>query len=232
MRLTIQQQEQVLLQVAAHKHQTYTTDIHIANGFVLNNFIVLPNVLRPEVMSALQLAQWLYSNKNLYQRKRVIDVGCGTGIQGIVVALRGAEKVTCTDIAPEAVENTRSNINAHALQKTIAATYGDLFQNITHKADVIIFNHPFFSDGPLSEQINTVPSQIHRGLLIHRFLENAKQFLLSNGCIIMPYYHFAGPINDPGVQAPLHGFKVKRKWHKNIQTGLQKGWHSIYEISL
>lgn len=41
--------------------------------------------------------------------KRVVDAGCGTGVLGILAALRGASEVLAYDVDPWSVENTRHN---------------------------------------------------------------------------------------------------------------------------
>lgn len=233
MKLTSKQKKQVALQLKAHEHSEYKTNIDIVGGLVLKDFKVIPNVLRPELMSAMQLTQWLCLNNGLYKDKLVIDMGSETGIQGIVMALCGAKNVICSDISKDAIKNTKLNIKNYKLQNKIKVIESDLFTNIKiQKFDVIVFNHPFFSDGSMKEQLNVDFKVLERGSLIHRFFEDAKRFLKNDSLIIMPYFHIAGPINDPAVQAPKHGYEVKEKYNMNVTVGLQKGPVSIYEIRL
>lgn len=230
--LNAEQKQQVKKQVLAHKHSAYKVDIPLAEEVILKDFIVLPKILRPEVMSALQLAQWLYFNNGVYLHKKVIDMGCGSGIQGIVAGLYGASNVIFSDISLDAVSNTKQNIQQYHLETKSKAVLGNLFESIREKVDVVIFNHPFFSDGPMEEQISIPPENLNRGELIHRFLSDAKKFLSPGGKIIMPYYHLAGTINDPGIQAIKHSYIIDRRWHMNITTGVQSGLHSIYVLTV
>lgn len=46
---------------------------------------------------------------------RVLDVGCGSGVLGILAARRGADAVTAIDIADAAVEATRQNASANSV---------------------------------------------------------------------------------------------------------------------
>lgn len=232
MLLNTKQQRQVELQIAAHKHNKYVTDLELTKGVTLAKFTVFPKVLRPEIMSALQLAQWLYFNNGLYLHKTVIDMGCGSGIQGIVAGLYGASSILFSDISLDAVSNTKQNIKQYRLEAKSKVVLGDLFESIRDKVDLVIFNHPFFSDGPMEEQISIPPENLNRGQLIHRFLDDAKNFLLPSGKIAMPYYHLAGTINDPGVQAIKHGYTIDKRWHMSITTGIQRGLHSIYVLTL
>jgi release factor glutamine methyltransferase len=231
MKLSPQQKKQVALQLRAHSHDKYRSNITIAGGLVLSKFLVLPNVLRPEVMSAMQLAQWLYFNNTIYKNKSVMDMGSGTGIQGIIMALCGAKKVTFSDISKDAVGNTQQNVRKYRKLTKIEVYEGDLFCNIpAQKFDLIVFNHPFFSDGSMREQLNADFAKLKRGRLIHRFFAEAKSFLKKDGFIVMPYFHMAGQINDPAVQAPKHGYLVKERYSMKVTIGLQKGDISIYEI--
>jgi release factor glutamine methyltransferase len=233
MKLNQKQKKQVALQLKAHAHSEYKADVSIIGGLTLKNFSVIPNILRPEIMNALQLAQWLCLNNGLYKNKSVIDIGTGTGIQGIVMAMCGAKKIICSDISKDATKNANINIKKYKLSNKIKVIESDLFQRIkSQKFDLIVFNHPFFSDGSMEEQLSTSFSLLERGNLIHRFFTDAKKFLKKDGLIVMPYYHLAGPINDPAVQAPKNGYKVLEKFNMNVTTGLQKGSVSIYEIRL
>lgn len=233
MQLTPKQKKQVALQLKAHGHSEYKTNMTIAGGLILDNFRVIPNVLRPELMSAMQLAQWLCLNNGLYKGKSVIDIGSGTGIQGIIMAMCGAKRVICSDISQDAVTNTKLNVKNYKLLSKIRIVESDLFKNISvQKFDIIVFNHPFFSDSSMREQLNADFAMLERGSLIHRFFEDAKRFLKKDSLIVMPYFHVAGPINDPAIQAPKHGYEVKEKYCMKVTSGLQKGLVSIYEIRL
>lgn len=230
MKLTAEQSRQMAKQVRAHRHAAYSTDIEIGAGLVLRDFHVSSNVLRPEMMSALQLAQWLLFNNGLYTGKAVLDLGCGTGIQGIVMGLCGARKIVFADIAPEAVANTQRNIARYRLEGKSNVFSSDLFEAIRGTFDVIVFNHPFFSDGTMQEQISVPVKKISRGRLIHRFLVEAKKFLRPKGVIVMPYYLIAGPANHPGIQAKKHGYMVTEAFSMNVTTGIQRGPVSIFVL--
>lgn len=230
MKLNPKQKRQMTKQVVAHKHAAYSTDIEIGAGLVLKKFKVFKNVLRPEIMSALQLAKWLLFNNGLYKNKVVLDMGCGTGIQGIVMALCGARKAVLSDVAVDAVENSVFNVARYGLKNKIDVKNGDLFENIKGKFDVIVFNHPFFSDGTMQEQIFVPIKMIDRGRLIHRFLDEAKSFLRPGGLIVMPYYLIAGPINHPGIQGAKHGYAVSEPFTFDVKTGIQRGRVSIFTL--
>jgi methylase of polypeptide subunit release factors len=224
------QKKQLNFQTPKMQHEDYFTNIELASPVFLKNFFIKKGVLPPEKVTALYLAKWLYFNNGLYYKKKVLDIGCGTGIQGIVMGLFGAKKVIFSDISKKAILNTTQNINEYGLNKKSKIIVGDLFENIKTKFDVIVFNHPFFSE-IISEDLIALATQ-EKGDLIHRFLETSKQYLNLNGIIIMPYFQIAGKNNDPFVQAPKHGFLVKRIFYNKIHTELHKGRASICILRL
>lgn len=224
------QNQQVVHQLKVHRHKKYKIDIKLAEDYVLRGFIVEPTVLRPEVMTALHLARYLFFNNGLYMGQRVIDMGCGSGIQGIVMALRGAEHVIFSDISSVAVKNTRENIKKLRLSARSTVLQGDLFKKVRGKAKVIVFNHPFFPARPEAENPFT-RAILDPGELIHRFFKEARRHLETRATIVMPYFHLAGPVNDPSRQALKHGYKVTKKFSAIVKSGIQRGKISIFEIT-
>jgi ribosomal protein L11 methyltransferase len=58
--------------------------------------------------------------------KRVLDVGCGSGILGIAAALLGAASVLGVDTDPIAVQATQANAALNGLQEKVAARRGSV----------------------------------------------------------------------------------------------------------
>lgn len=230
--LSDDQRRQVLNQLEKHGGiGRHTAEIVFSEGGRLHDFAVYPEVLRPIGMVSFYLASYLYKEKQWYAGKSALDIGCGSGIQGITMAVGGAKEIIMADISPQAVANTKENIERFRLSNKARVIQSDLFENIQDTADVIVFNHPFFP----AEPIKGVPlsiSMLDSGKLIHRFLEDSKSHLRAGGCIIMPYLQSAGETNDPEIQAPKHGFKVSVVFRQNGYTGWQKGLISIYHLEL
>ncbi|MEM6732263.1 MAG: methyltransferase [Myxococcota bacterium] len=87
----------------------------------------------------------------------VLDMGCGTGVLGVIAALRGAERVVLADMSPDAVTNARANVALHGLEERCEVVESDLFERLGNQCfDLVIFNMPFLDgDGviefPVSE---------------------------------------------------------------------------------
>lgn len=74
------------------------------------------------------------------QGKRVLEVGCGSGLLSIIAAKKGAD-VTAVDINPEAVAIAKTNAETSGVR--IQAFQSDLFSNVKGQFDLIIFNPPY-----------------------------------------------------------------------------------------
>src|SRR3989338_2051680 len=107
MNLTSEQANQIRKQLEQHQHKSYSVNIPLAPKHTLRKFSVHEGVFRPDVTSAIYLARWLFYNNGKHAGKTVFDIGCGSGLQGIVAGVHGASYVISSDISEIAVENTR-----------------------------------------------------------------------------------------------------------------------------
>jgi len=229
MALNPAQARQIEKQLQEHTHSDYTVDLRLSKGVVLKDFSVHAGVMRPERMTSVLLARFLLENKKIYHGKVAMDIGCGSGIQGVTMAAGGAKTVMLSDISAEAVANSEENVKKYHLETTAQVLRSDLFGAICVKADAIIFNHPFFPDSAQG-RAPVARTMLDAGELIHRFLKDAKGFLTGGGRIIMPFFHLAGETNDPSVQGPKHGYKVRELSYIIELEGLQRGDISINEL--
>jgi len=219
------QQEVIEYNIKEHKNSLYKIDLFLSKKKILKDYVVHPGVLRPEKMSALSLAQWLFSHKSLYENKIVLDLGCGTGIQGIAMAMGGAKKIIFSDISLKAIKNTKENVKKFKLTKKSKIYAGDLFEKVQEKVDLIVFNHPFVISKK-KESGTIMNSVIGKKDLMFHFFNDAKKHLKKGGSIIMPYNIPSGKAGDPGIQGPKYGFNViyfckvylydSKKWEDTI----------------
>jgi len=128
----------------------------------------------------------------------VLDMGCGTGVFGILALLRGARSALLADKSPAAIVNARANVELHALEDRCEVVSSDLYDEIDreiHKRRfaVIYSNLPFlWAERPISERFgpfspDTVPESYayYDGayLTIERFFLAAPDYLTPDGCI-------------------------------------------------
>jgi|LGVF01.1.fsa_nt_gb ribosomal protein L11 methyltransferase len=70
----------------------------------------------------------------------VYDIGCGSGILGIVAAKSGAKKVIGVDYSDVACVTAVENVKMNEVAEKVEIIHGNLTDDITGKADVLIAN--------------------------------------------------------------------------------------------
>jgi S-methylmethionine-dependent homocysteine/selenocysteine methylase len=84
-----------------------------------------PGVVAP---SNASLMAWRYLyDQAIGAHQRCLDVGCGTGILGIQLALNGASHVRAIDIDERAVRNTETNAHRNGVGERMTAARIDIF---------------------------------------------------------------------------------------------------------
>jgi hypothetical protein len=225
--LTQRQNNQLIRQLSSHLFKSILKlDIPVSKELLLKNFLVFSGVMRPDIMSSLVLAKYLFTRREIYANKSVLDMGCGSGIQGIVMAMAGAKHVYFSDNSVPALKNTNANVRRFRLIQKSSIIGSDLFSGFMPRVEIVVFNHPFFAARPFSS-IPTSASMMDSGGLIKRFFRQVK--FCNPEMIIMPFYHLAGNINNPQVQAPRFDFKVSCLVRSH-GIGLQRGKVAIYAI--
>lgn len=73
------------------------------------------------------------------RERRCLDIGCGTGLQTIQLALNGAEHVHGIDLDPDAVALTMTNAFRNGVSECVTASTADLFAWVPEERyDVIV----------------------------------------------------------------------------------------------
>jgi len=147
-------------------------------------FHVWENVYEPAEDSFL-FAENLLANEG----EKVLDVGTGCGMLGIIAA-REASEVGAVDINPYAVRCAIENARLNGVAAKISFIQGDLFTPLRQRAkfDVILFNAPYL---PLEhEEKNSWLVRAWSGgaggrQLIDRFIYEAPKYLERNGRILL-----------------------------------------------
>ena len=102
-------------------------------------FVVDENVYEPAEDSFL-----FAENLDVKESERVLDMGTGCGILGIL-AVKKASMVVALDVNPYAVRCAKENAQLNQVRNKMAFVQGDLFTSLNkeEKFDVILFNAPY-----------------------------------------------------------------------------------------
>ncbi len=169
-----------------HKHFYDKEQEIIYRGFRL---VVFPNVFVPRQISKIEGV----SPKNIlmYRDKKVLDMGSGTGIQGIIAHQAGEREVVAVDINPWACGNTNENFKKYSVTKS-KVIESDLFQNIFEKFDSIVAYLPSI-DAPVNE-LREKAIYDPGFNTFRRFLQVAKNYLNKEGTIYACWVNIGGSI--------------------------------------
>ena len=76
---------------------------------------------------------------------RALEIGTGSGIVGVYLAVRGSD-VVVTDVNPHALRLASANARQNGV--TIEAVRADIFEGICGRFDTIVFNPPYLPTAP------------------------------------------------------------------------------------
>ncbi|OQS02552.1 hypothetical protein THRCLA_21394 [Thraustotheca clavata] len=123
--------------------------------------------------SALILTTYLARNPHLLKSKRVLEVGSGLGLVGMVCAFLGAKSVTLTDM-DEVVPMLNYNIRLNNLQKNAVAKalcWGSPADHLEPPFDVVVMSDVVYDPtgySPLVQSILDVSVNTTKILMAHR----------------------------------------------------------------
>lgn len=122
-------------------------------NFFGNEFDVNENVLIPRFETEELVDRVInFIEKNFYDARNLIDLGCGSGVIGITIAKKFPYlEVTCLDISDKALETTKKN--AVKLNVNINVIKGDMLDNVDSKFDIIVSNPPYIKENEEIEDI-------------------------------------------------------------------------------
>lgn len=190
---------------------------------VLNKKLtVLAGMFAPLWGDSLLLAKQV--KKEVKKGDKVLDLGTGTGIQGIFAADK-ASSVLSVDVNPKAIQCALQNVLKNHLAEKVTVKKSDLFSSANGKFDLIIFNPPFrwFSPwdmlerGELDENYKT----------LKKFFRQVKKYLTNKDRILLVF-------SESGDLKFLEKLILKSGLKKNILAKEKiNGWdYLVYKLKL
>lgn len=155
---------------------------------------------------------------------RVLDVGSGTGIVGMMIAQRAPlARVTCVELAESAVKESLRSISESTFSERVEAVCADFLDYTSEERyDLIVSNPPFFTETHQAPGKHRNQARHIGDLTPEGFFEQAKGMLKPDGriVVIMAVSSFerfctAASEHDLSLQAvllvrPLRNAPVKR----------------------
>ncbi len=163
-------------------------------SFYGRTFKVNPHVLIPRADTEILIEKAL-SKINVRDRYEVLDLGCGTGIIGITIALeRPLSKVTLIDQTAHAIQNTKENQTLHQVTNVMIQK-SDWFSALDQtRFDVILSNPPYLEDndphlsqGLEDEPLDALVSGPTGIEAIQYIIENAKNHIKPSGWLFIEH---------------------------------------------
>jgi methylase of polypeptide subunit release factors len=117
------------------------------------------------------------------QLSRALDLGCGSGAGGVIVAKNAlCRELVLTDINDAALQMSRLNAAAAGLPN-VTTLHSDLFANVHGEFDMIVANPPYLND-PLQRAYRHGGGELGSGLSV-RIAQSAKDRLSPGGTLLL-----------------------------------------------
>lgn len=126
--------------------------------------------------------------------KRILDVGCGSGVISLMIAQRNqTATIHSLDIDEGSCADSQINFQASPWPDRLSVSCSDFLEwSSSEPFDLIISNPPFFSNGVKPSDPNRRYTRHTEALPANRFLEKAASLLTSSGriSVIVPTNEF------------------------------------------
>jgi ribosomal protein L11 methyltransferase len=162
--------------------------------------------------------------------RKAFDLGCGTGVLGIAVALASKRRVLATDIDPEAVRVTRNNAIRSGIRNHITAvTAPGLHHTVIHRGapyDLIIAN---ILARPLANMAHGICALLSPGgmLILSGITRDQQRWIIACyrncGLVCIEARHIGNWVTLV-MQRPRHTKSTARKRAGQLSARLGPGW--------
>ena len=173
-------------------------------SFFGRTFKVNPHVLIPRADTETLIEKAL-SKINILDAYDILDLGCGTGIIGITIALeRPLSKITLIDQSEHAIQNTKDN-QALYQATNVMIQKSDWFNALDQtRFDVILSNPPYLEEndphllqGLEGEPIDALVAGPAGTEAIQHIIKNAKNYIKPSGWLFIEHgYNQAEIVKD------------------------------------
>jgi release factor glutamine methyltransferase len=149
---------------------------------------------------------------------RVLDMGTGSGVNGILAASRSSN-VVAVDVNPASVENAEHNAKLNDVSSRMDIHVSDLLNTVEGQFDLILFDPPFRWFKPRSMRERSTADENYQTLTT--FFDKAKDYLTNDGRILL-FFGTSGDIDYLKQLIDKAGFKKEIVNHtEHEKDGMQ-----------
>lgn len=161
--------------------------------FYIDERTCVPRSLIGELIVSGALDTWLGEHS-----QRVLDLGTGNGSLAVLAALMWRQiKIDASDIAQEALEVARMNVQRHGLSDRITLIKSDVLAHVRGPYDLILCNPPHVSSaeyGELPNELRVEPAlALHGGAdgmdFVRELLRHSLEGLSAQGGLVLEIGH-------------------------------------------
>lgn len=145
------------------------------------------------------------------------EVGVGSGVVSLFVALNGSKKLAGTDVNSNAIKNTKDNFNRHNL--SIDLYKGDVLDSVPqgNEFDYIFWNHPF-NNVEFEVKDDLLKSVLDQNFVgLQKYFATASSYLKKGGTLILG----TGELADQAEVLKLaskHNWKLQKTHDRNSKV--------------
>lgn len=183
--------------------------------FFSENFAVDENVLIPRPETEILVEEALRRN-GVRDDRTIIDMGCGSGIIGAIMAKRTGSRVISVDVSPDALEVARKNAVLLGIDHLMVFISSDLFEAISPRVrfDMVLANLPYVTSREWKDLMADIRDFEPRlaldggedGLDVYRRLMASMADRLAPGGDILLEIGSAGQAKELGLMLEKEGF--------------------------
>lgn len=124
-------------------------------------------------------------------KKRILDIGCGTGLISIMLAQKSQAEIVSIEPDEESFNQACENVRSCSWSSRITVLKTDLqsFKPLTEQFDLIVSNPPYFTDSLKNPDPRKSSARHNDSLTSKELLTEVAGLLESDGCfqVILPY---------------------------------------------
>jgi release factor glutamine methyltransferase len=193
-------------------------------------FDIVPGVLIPRPETELLIDGVLEQLKAIKKPKRVLEIGVGSGVISIMLALLVEDiMLVGVDINDKALELAKNNAKKLGVEDKITFIKSNLFENVTSEFDMVVSNPPYIaSNYVLPKNVEFEPKNaLFSG---QKGDELLKQIIAQTSSKNIAYLSCEmGYDQRQIIQEYLHGFDVKAVEFYKDYTGFDRGFHLVFK---